>query len=313
MKRVTRTLCAILAVLFCLQIVPSREIVKEINAETAYVYDPDAAVAWAKNGSNFIDGDYLCAAFVSYCLQHGGLTDVFFGTPCTLTSYVEQMHYGKKVPLTDENIAKMKPGDFIVVFCDLHEGYYGIHTIFVTEVNHEEGYLRYSAKNDYKCNEYMSFEHLKRYSSYFTCLHHGDASVINTYIVSMYTGQNNSMYTDQNNTVYTPQNNEDSRNTIDVNSVEPVHVHVYDNEGRCINPDCVAVAKADIDNIAEPSDDIAVPSADTVDASTDINKVMPSAVENIENPKPSFMGVCRTAATYITTRMFEALILKKMM
>ena len=85
-----------LGVLFCLQIVPSREIGKEVEAETANVYDPAKAVAWATNPSNFIDGDYLCAAFVSYCLQHGGLTDVFFGTPCTLTAYVEQMHYGKK-------------------------------------------------------------------------------------------------------------------------------------------------------------------------------------------------------------------------
>jgi len=291
-----------LAVLFCLQIVPSREIVKEVEAETVNVYDPDAAVAWATNPSNFIDGDYLCAAFVSYCLQHGGLTDVFFGTPCTLTAYVEQMHYGKKVALTDENIAKMKPGDFIVVFCDLHEGYYGIHTIFVTEVNHEEGYLRYSAKNDYKCNEYMSFEHLKKYSTYFTCLHHGDASVINTYIVSMYTGQNNSVNTDQNNSTYTGQNNEDKRNTIDVSSVEPVHVHVYDNDGRCINPDCDSNVKADIVNTVE----------NTVEPSDDINKVTVPAVETVEGPKSSFMGVCRTAATYVTLRMAELFYLRKM-
>ena len=254
MRKVFKPLCAILAVLFCLQIVPARVIVKEIQAETANVYDPGKAVAWAKNASNFIDGDYLCATFVSYCLQHGGLTDVNFGYPGTLAAYVVQQHYGKRVILSDQSIANLKAGDFIVVFCELHSEWYGIHTIFVTEVNHEQGYMRYSAKNDFYCNEVMSFDKLKRYSSYFTCLHHGDTSVITTYIVSMYTGQSgatnmytsqpqeDNMYTHQSEetNMYTHQSEEVNENTIDARSSEKADLQVYVNEGEYMKPDHIS-------------------------------------------------------------------------
>lgn len=294
MRKVIRSICVMLAVLFCLQIVPPRGIVKEIEAETANVYDPGKAVAWATNASNFINGNYLCAHFVSYCLQHGGLTDVDFGYPGTLAAYVEQQHYGKRVILSDQSIANLKAGDFIVVFCELHCEWYGIHTIFVTEVNQEQGYLRYSAKNDFHCNEVMTFQKLKNYSSYFTCLHHGDTSVITTYIVSMYTSQSGdtNMYTSQpqEDNMYIRQSEEVNESTNVVHNSKKDHLHqVYDERDKGVKPDSVN----DADNLI----------VNTANLYIDVNDLTFPVDNFTGESKPLLIDIGCIIAARITTKM----------
>lgn len=59
----------------------------------AYTYDPDAAIAYAKNHWN--DGVGLCARFVSDCLKAGGFTGAYSGSVTTLVSQLEP--YGTKI------------------------------------------------------------------------------------------------------------------------------------------------------------------------------------------------------------------------
>ena len=133
-----------------------------------YTYDAAKAVAWAKNSSNVDSFTDKCARFVSRCLREGGLSDVSFGTPGKLVAYLEDKGYGTTYRVNDTNLTKLKAGDVIAVFCSKkHDSdrYYGIHTMFVTEVDQSAKTLRYSQANRNRCNVKMTFSSLKNYAN----------------------------------------------------------------------------------------------------------------------------------------------------
>ena len=152
-----------LVLLMVLSMMPARTV------SAAYSYDPAKAAAWAKVKANVQNTSGQCATFVSRCLREGGLGDVKFSTPGAMVEHLEKKGYGTTYKLNDESLAKLKAGDVIAVFCSKkHDSskYWGIHTIFVTEVNQAEKYIRYSARNNNHYNEKVSFSWLKNPGNY---------------------------------------------------------------------------------------------------------------------------------------------------
>ena len=155
-----RFLAIIVISALCFSIVPQ-------IAVAAATYDPTKAVAWAKNSNNVNNTGGACATFVSTCLRKGGLTDVKKTYPGQLVEYLEKKGYGTVYKITDANLSKLKAGDVIAVFCSKsHDSdkYWGIHAIFVTEVNQSARYIRYSSRNSSHCNSKMTFDQLKVYA-----------------------------------------------------------------------------------------------------------------------------------------------------
>ena len=173
------------------------------RALAASEYDAAKAVAWAKKETNVTNTSGLCASFVSACLRQGGISGAKYSTPGALVEYLEKNNYGTTYKINDTNLKKIKAGDVIAVFCSKkHDSskYWGIHTIFVTEVNQSSKYIRYSARNTEHCNEKMTFSTLKNYAtnSSFSCNKCGTASNNYGVFVSMNTNSKYTLYAYEN-------------------------------------------------------------------------------------------------------------------
>ena len=115
-------------------------------------YQPEMALKYASDHWN--DGKGLCAAFVSRCLQSGGL-DVYSESCTYLLSALEKKNYGsltKLAVLTDgyilmaENSGKIDKGDLIFCYCTSHTRPY-THVYICSGVD-KNGHITGYAHND---------------------------------------------------------------------------------------------------------------------------------------------------------------------
>lgn len=129
-----------------------------------YVYDPNAALAYAANHWN--DGVGLCATFVSACVTAGGIPvnepapyNLFrkllpYGTPYLLTP-----SNGRYYILGTANAGKVAPGDPLFFVCETCGNAY-LHAALCSSID-RDGLHDYAHNNAH--NNKIVYEDLKRY------------------------------------------------------------------------------------------------------------------------------------------------------
>ncbi|MBQ6268401.1 MAG: hypothetical protein IJK64_11610 [Clostridia bacterium] len=136
------------------------------GAETAgYVYDPNAALAYAANHWN--DGVGQCAAFVAACVTAGGIPST---SPSVYGLYRHLLPYGTPYLLTPSNgryyingtvnAGKVAPGDPLFFVCETCGNTY-IHAALCSSID-SDGLHDYAHNNPH--NNKIVYEDLKHYS-----------------------------------------------------------------------------------------------------------------------------------------------------
>lgn len=170
-------------------------IATETSSEAARVstssYNASAAVAWALNESAHCassNAGNLCAQYVSQCLQNGGLGIPTEPYPNRIMTWVQNNGCGSYLNVNEDSLAKLSAGDVIVWCCDNHSGLYGLHTIFVTSVDHGTRTLRYCSNNNYRHNASLSFSGITNFG--VRCNACRTSRYVHSYIIHLGTGSN---------------------------------------------------------------------------------------------------------------------------
>jgi len=203
-----RFLSLVLAILVVLSLSPNKTAIAA--ATPKYTYDADAAVAYALSDDCFAnknaDGDNMCAKFVSYCLQAGGLKDFYEKGAGRVVNRMINEGYAKGVYLLYEgNMDKLKAGDIIFVACrdDFTYGDYWVtHVVFCTENNISKEYIRFCAMSkkhhmtpDSVTDKSKSYSSMYSYEETNECGRCGGKDCLETYILSMYTVEDGNSFT----------------------------------------------------------------------------------------------------------------------
>ena len=134
----------------------------EIDVEASY--SASAAINYAKShmssghsSSSSCPNGWLCAEFVSKCLQQGGLGNatktgcrgLFNELKTKGTAYTLSVESDGRIKVTGANAGKISPGDVIITYCKSHDLY--LHAVLVSGSD-SNGYVLNYAHNSNKKN-----------------------------------------------------------------------------------------------------------------------------------------------------------------